>query len=106
MNAYQNRNRKHRSAARCATCRSPRRAGLSMIELMISLAITGILLVAVGVAYKASADAINLTDVFFRASQAGRITMNQILTEIRRADAVQVTATTVDIIRPAQNRLA
>ncbi len=79
---------------------------MSLIEVMISLAITAILLVAVAVAYKASSDAINANDAYFKASQAGRIAMNQMLTEIRRADAVQVTGTTsVAIIRPVQNRL-
>jgi prepilin-type N-terminal cleavage/methylation domain-containing protein len=86
---------------------NPGRPGMSLIEVIISLTITSILLVAVAVAYKASADAMNTNDAFFKASQAARIAMNQMLTEIRRADAVQVTGTTsVDIIRPAPNRLA
>ena len=86
---------------------NPRRGGMSLIEVMISLAITAILLVAVAVAYKASSDAMNANDAYFKASQAARIAMNQMLTEIRRADAVQVTGTTsVAIIRPTQNRLA
>jgi prepilin-type N-terminal cleavage/methylation domain-containing protein len=84
--------------------RTSRRRGLSLIELLISLTIAAALLVAVGVAYKASADAIGANDSFFRASQAGRVCMNQILTELRRADSVQVTATTIDVIRPAGNR--
>ena len=65
-----------------------RRRGLSIVEVMISLTITSFLLVAVAAAYNASASAVEMNDRFFRATQAGRVTMNQLLTEIRRADRV------------------
>ena len=45
-----------------------------------------------GPAFSASSDAIEINDQFFRASQAARVSMTQILTEIRRANAVQVPA--------------
>lgn len=85
--------------------RAPRR-GLSLVEVMISLTISTFLLVAVAAAYNASADAVEMNDRFFRATQAGRVTMNQLLTEIRRADSVQVFSDKIDVIRPVQNRLA
>jgi prepilin-type N-terminal cleavage/methylation domain-containing protein len=66
------------------------RRGLSLVEVMISLAISAMLLTAVAAAFTASSDAIEVNDEFFRASQAARVSMNQILTEIRRANAVQV----------------
>ena len=81
------------------------RRGLSIAEVLISLTISAFLLVAVAAAYSASADAVEMNDRFFRATQAGRVTMNQLLTEIRRADAVDVsTANVIKIMRPAQNR--
>src|SRR5215212_2456647 len=73
--------------------RLPARRGLSLAEVMISLAISAMLLTAVAAAFTASAEAIEQNDEFFRASQAARVSMNQILTEIRRANAVQVPAT-------------
>jgi hypothetical protein len=81
------------------------RRGLSLAEVMISLAISTFLLVAVAAAYTASADAVEMNDKFFRATQAGRVTMNQLLTEIRRADEVAVFADHIEIFRPVQNRL-
>lgn len=79
-----------------------RRRGLSIVEVMISLTISAFLLVAVAAAYNASADAVEMNDRFFRATQAGRVTMNQLLTEIRRADSVEVSTDnrTLQIIRP------
>ncbi|HEV8605965.1 MAG TPA: hypothetical protein VGQ99_11390 [Tepidisphaeraceae bacterium] len=68
------------------------RLGLSLAEVMISLAISAMLLTAVAAAFTASSEAIEQNDEFFRASQAARVSMNQILTEIRRANAVQVPA--------------
>jgi prepilin-type N-terminal cleavage/methylation domain-containing protein len=80
---------------------SRRHRGLSIIEVMISLTISAFLLVAVAAAYSASADAVEMNDRFFRATQAGRVTMNQLLTEIRRADSVEVFTTSINVIRPA-----
>ncbi|MDB5171959.1 MAG: hypothetical protein JWN51_732 [Phycisphaerales bacterium] len=79
------------------------RSGLSLIETMISVSICTALMVAVAAAFKVSANAIDMNDTFFRCSQGSRVTMNQILTEMRRADAVQVdtAAGTIQIIRPA-----
>jgi hypothetical protein len=74
------------------------RRGLSIVEVMISLTITSFLLVAVAAAYNASASAVEMNDRFFRATQAGRVTMNQLLTEIRRADSVGCSAASDAII--------
>ena len=86
---------------------APRRRGLSIVEVMISLTISSFLLVAVAAAYNASASAVEMNDRFFRATQAGRVTMNQLLTEIRRADWVACAPTNDSIIitRPAINRM-
>ena len=84
--------------------RRPR--GLSLVEVMISLAIAALLLTGVAAAYSASASAIDMNDRFFRASQAARVSMHQLLTEVRRSQAVQVpSATQIDVITAtAQDR--
>jgi type II secretory pathway pseudopilin PulG len=72
-----------------------RRAGLSIIELMISLAICALLLTAVAAAYSASASAIEINDRFFRASQAARVSTNQIMAQVRRCQAVTINPTSL-----------
>ena len=62
--------------------------GFSIAEVMLSLAITSMLLVGVAAAYSASADAVDGNDRFFRTTQAARVTMTQLITEVRRADSV------------------
>lgn len=66
------------------------RRGLSLIEVMISLAICSSLLVAVAAAFSASSSAIDINDRFFRASQAGRIAMGQMLAAVRRCQDSEV----------------
>src|SRR5687768_3027694 len=61
------------------------RAGMSLVEVMISLAISATLLAAVAAAFSASASAIEINDQFVRASQAARISVNQVMSEIRKA---------------------
>src|SRR4051794_33744552 len=81
------------------------RHGLSLMEAMISLAICSMLLVATGTAFTASANAMQTNTDFNRASQSARVTMNQMLVEIRRTDAVSCDAggdtSYYDVIRPA-----
>lgn len=80
---------------------SIRRAGLSIVEVMISLTIAAMLLTAVAAAFTASSDVIDHNDQFFRASQAARVSMNLMLTQIRRADEVNpITGTDIDLIYP------
>jgi prepilin-type N-terminal cleavage/methylation domain-containing protein len=73
-----------------ANCQLPSRRGLSIIELLISLAISALLLTAVAVAFSASSQVIEHNDQFFRASQAARVSMNQLLTQIRRCTTIDV----------------
>jgi hypothetical protein len=60
-----------------------------LIELMISLAISVTLLVAIAAAFGASSAAVESNAHFFTATQAGRVSMNQILSIIRRCDSCQ-----------------
>ena len=55
-----------------------------MVEVLISLSISVMLLTAVTVAFSSSADAVDANDEFFRAAQLGRVSLNHLLTEIRR----------------------
>ena len=64
-----------------------RRAGLGLIELLISLAIAASLLTAVAAAYAATTSAISMNDEFFRASQASRVTINHIMAEVRKCQS-------------------
>ena len=67
---------------------SPRRnRGLGLVELVVSLAIAAMLLTAVAAAYSATTTAIEMNDQFFRASQAARVSINQIMAEVRRCQS-------------------
>jgi hypothetical protein len=66
---------------------------------MISLTVSATLLASVAAAYNASSSAVTANSDFFRASQAARITMNQILAEVRQCESVQVYSDHLDIIR-------
>jgi Tfp pilus assembly protein PilW len=85
-------------SANAATRRG--RRGISMIECCFALAICSGLLTAVALAFKTSFDAVQLNDEFTRATQASRVSMNQLLMEIRRSSSVQVLDDkTLDVIR-------
>jgi hypothetical protein len=66
-------------------------------ECLITLAITASLLTAVGVAYSASSDAVKNNDEFFRASQAARVSVNQIVAEVRKCRSGVVDDTTLEL---------
>src|SRR2546421_10256836 len=70
-----------------------RNRGLSLPEVLVSLTISALLLVAVAAAFSASAAAISVNDRFFRATQAARVSMEQILTLVRRCQSCQVGGT-------------
>lgn len=78
--------------------RGRRRAGLSLVETMISLAITATLLTAVAAAYSASTKAIQVNDQFFRASQSARVCVNQLLAEIRQCSIVEVSSGNLNVL--------
>src|SRR5438552_8255528 len=73
---------------------SPRRRGLGMVEALIALSIAAMLLTAVGVAFNASADAIQMNDNFFRATQAARVSLTRIMTQVRRGSVDDKSTTT------------
>jgi Tfp pilus assembly protein PilW len=65
------------------------RGAFSIIEVLISLVICSMLLTAVAGAFTASSAVIENNDEFFRASQAARVALNQVLADIRQCDAVK-----------------
>jgi prepilin-type N-terminal cleavage/methylation domain-containing protein len=76
------------SVARSATVRRRKtRRGLSLIESLVSLTISATLLTAVAAAYKGANDAVRLNDEFFRASQAARVSVNQVMAEVRKCQS-------------------
>lgn len=79
-------------------------AGFTLIELMVGLVICVTLLTAAGAAFVSASSAVQHNDQFARATQAARVSLNQILTEVRRADSVAVYSDRVEVIRPAQAR--
>lgn len=81
MSARETRSRNQKGGAR--------RRGLSIIEMLISLAIAVTLLTAAAVAFNVSSTIIQSNDEFFRATQAARISLHQILTQIRRGSVNQ-----------------
>jgi hypothetical protein len=81
---------------------------MSVVEVLVSLAITAMLLTAAAAAFNASARAVELNDQFFRASQSARVSVNQIVTEIRRCQAADVdeAAVTLELTTAAgENRI-
>jgi Tfp pilus assembly protein PilW len=64
-----------------------RTRGLSLVEALISLAITAMLLTSVAAAFHASTAAIEMNDQFYRASQAARVSLNQIMTQVRKCQS-------------------
>jgi hypothetical protein len=68
------------------------RRGLSIAELMLSLAVSGMLLTAVAAGTWAAVGATQGNDQFVRASHVTRICMDQMTTQLRRCDSCQVAA--------------
>lgn len=84
-------------------CHSSRHRGLSLAEVMISLAISALLLTAVAVAFSATTSAIEVNDRFFRASQAARVAMGQMVAAARKSDSAQVGTTAQQSLNQISN---
>lgn len=68
------------------------RHGLGLIELMLCLAVCGMLLTAVAAGTWAAVGATTGNDEFVRASHMTRICMDQMTAQLRRCDSCQVAA--------------
>jgi prepilin-type N-terminal cleavage/methylation domain-containing protein len=83
------------------TTSARRRRGLSLVEVLVSLAISATLMTAVGAAYTASCQAVAINESFFRASQSARICLNQLLSEIRQCAIVEVQGDRLNVLTNA-----
>jgi len=81
--------------------RRNRRRGLGLVELLVSLAIAASLLTAVAAAYAATTSAIQMNDEFFRASQSARVSINQIMAEVRKCQSGIVDTDSLEISNQA-----
>ena len=61
-----------------------RRRGLSLAEVLITVAICGALMTAVATAFQATSSAIQSSEKFFRAQQTARVVLTQMMAETRR----------------------
>ena len=74
---------------------------MGLIELLVSLAIAAALLTAVAAAYAATTSAIRVNDEFFRASQAARVSINQIMAEVRKCSSGVVDTDAIELTNAA-----
>lgn len=73
---------------------------LGIVEMLIALAITAMLLSSVAVAFHVSLNTIDENQKVASATQNGRVVLNRMLTEARRADDVSITTGKVSILPP------
>jgi type II secretory pathway pseudopilin PulG len=78
-----------------------RRAGLSLVEALIALAITAMLLTSVAAAFHASTAAIEMNDEFYRAQQAARVSLNQIMDQVRKCQSGVVDTSNLELTTDA-----
>jgi prepilin-type N-terminal cleavage/methylation domain-containing protein len=65
-----------------------RRRAFTLVELLISLSIAALLLLAMGSAFTAATNVVQASDTFFRSEQQARVALDLITTEVRRCAAV------------------
>jgi prepilin-type N-terminal cleavage/methylation domain-containing protein len=87
-----------------SNCRFRARRAFTLVELLLSLAISAMLLTAAATAYNSAGSVIDDNDRFFRATQQARVAMAQFVKEVRQAQKVlSVTSTQVHLINAAGN---
>lgn len=78
-----------------------RKHGLGLVEALISLTITATLLTAVAMAFSASSSAIEMNDQFYRAQQSARISLNQVMDQVRKCQSGSVSTTSLTLTNSA-----
>lgn len=71
-----------------------------MVEMLIALAISAMLLGSVALAFHASLDAVDENQKIASATQNGRVVLNRMMTEARRAVDVECTTNRLRILPP------
>ena len=86
------------------TTRPPRRdasrRGMGLFEVMIALSITALLLTAVAVAYQVTSRAMEMNEQFARASQAARVSVNQMMASVRKSTSNYTDDVTLELQDP------
>ena len=77
-----------------------RTAGLGLVELLLALAISAMLLTSVAIAFHTSLDAMDENQKIALATQNARVILNRMMTEVRRAEAVECVGNRVSILPP------
>src|SRR5688572_11323923 len=72
------------NTAKTRQTRTSGRRGMSLPEVLIALVISSLVLTGVAVAWTTACKVVEENDQFFRATQAARVSVNQIMTESRR----------------------
>ena len=72
--------------------------GLGLVELLISLAITAMLLTSVGMAFHASLKTVDENQEIASATRSVRIILHRMMAEVRRAEAVQCQTNRISIL--------
>ncbi len=83
---------------RNTTCRKCRRAGLTLVELLLALAISCALLAAVATAMHGSLMSYRENEKIAELTQTSRSILNRLARDVRTADGVTTTSTSVTII--------
>jgi type II secretory pathway pseudopilin PulG len=81
-----------------------RTCGFTLIELFLSLALTGLLMAAVAASFHATFTSYSQNRKIATAAKAARFTLHQIMREVRRAEAVDAHTDYVSIIPLADGR--
>jgi Tfp pilus assembly protein PilW len=86
-----------RNPSRPGAARPRVRRGVGLFELMISLAITATLLTAVAMAYQVTSRAMQMNDEFARATQAARVSVNQMMADVRKSTSKTTDDVTLEL---------
>ena len=81
-------------------CASKRNSAFTIAELLLTLALLGVLLAGLAVAIDASMLSYRENEKIATATQAARVILNRMTTEIRTAAAVDSTSTQITIVPP------
>jgi prepilin-type N-terminal cleavage/methylation domain-containing protein len=81
------------SDSRLHSCR-----GLSLVEVLITVSICSTLMVAVAMAFQATASAVEINERFVRSQQAARVTLTQIMAEARKCRSGTVDSGSFEIV--------